>query len=248
MSGHSKWSKIKHQKGVTDAVKGKIFTKMANAIIIAVRQGGGNPDPDTNFKLRMAVDKARLSNMPKDKIERAVERGSGKGEGSQIEETVYEAFGPSGVGIIITAATDSKSRTVAEVKNILERNGGVLAGTGAVSHMFTFVGQITVEKNGKSSDEIMEIAIEAGVEDIEDMGDVIELFTQHNDVHKIKELLTQKNLKVTGFELIYRPIITITVSEKNKAEHLLKLLSGIEEIDDVQKVFSNFDMPEELMG
>lgn len=248
MSGHSKWSKVKHQKGVTDAVKGKIFTKMANAIIIAVRQGGGNPDPESNFKLRMAMDKAHSANMPKDRIERAIERGAGKGEGSQIEETVYEAFGPSGVGMIILAATDSKSRTVAEVKNTLERNGGVLAATGAVSHMFKFVGQISVLKGDKSTDEIMEIALEAGAEDLEDAGDTIELYTVAHDVHKIKELLTGKKLNITGFELVYKPVIIITVNQKDKAEHLLKLLSLVEEIDDVQKVFSNFDMPEELMG
>ncbi|MBI4991336.1 YebC/PmpR family DNA-binding transcriptional regulator [Candidatus Gottesmanbacteria bacterium] len=246
MSGHSKWSKVKHQKETTDAAKGKVFTKFANAITIAVGEGG-SPDPNFNFKLRLAIDKARSYNMPKENIERAIERARGGEEGGTLQEAVYEAFAPGGVGVIIEAATNNKQRTVSELKNILERGGGVLAASGSVSHFFKYVGLITVAKDKKSFDEIMEAAINAGATDISDAGEYVEIFTEPSSLHKIKEALIAFGLSVSSSELDYHPITTIPIEKKETAAQILKLLSAIEDMDDVQKVYANFDIPDEYI-
>jgi YebC/PmpR family DNA-binding regulatory protein len=243
MSGHSKWSKIKHQKEITDAVKGKIFTKIANVISISVREGGG-VDPVSNFKLRLAIEKARAVNMPKEKIERAIERGVGAGNGVQLVEVVYEAIGPEGVGIMIEATTDNKQRTVAMIKTLLDKNGGILAASGAVSHMFSYVGQISVSG---SVDTLMEAALSAGAIDIVESNDIVEIYTQPAELHTVKQSLTNAGIAVNDAELVYRPSMVITVSQRDHAETLLKLLNLLEEADDVQKVFANFDMPEEYL-
>ncbi|MCJ7740380.1 YebC/PmpR family DNA-binding transcriptional regulator [Candidatus Microgenomates bacterium] len=246
MSGHSKWSKIKHQKGATDAVKGKVFTKILRAIYIAVKESG-NADPESNFKLRLAIEKAREANVPKENIERALEKAKGSAEGTNIEEVVYEAFGPGGVGIIILAATENKMRTVAEVKNILDRGGGSLAAMGSVIHFFKYCGSISVAKNGKTYDQIMEEAINIGAEDLEDSGEFVEIYTQPKDLHKLKEALQKTNFTVTHSELVYRPITLVPVEDLGKAKKTLSLLSSLEEIEDVQKVFANFDIPDSYL-
>jgi YebC/PmpR family DNA-binding regulatory protein len=248
MSGHSKWSKIKHQKGTTDAIKGKVFTKMSKAILIAVKEGGGNTDPNFNFKLRLAIDKARHVNMPKENIERAIEKAKGSGSGVVFQEALYEGFGPMGVGLLIKTATDNKQRTVAEIKNVLERNGGSLATSGAVSHFFTFVGLIQVEKRDMTFDHIFEIALTVGAQDLEDEGDQVAIYTDHTDVHTIKEKLTEKGLAVLNAELYYRPSIQIDVNEKTVANRLIHLLDVIEELDDVQKVYSNANVSDEALS
>ncbi len=249
MSGHSKWSKIKHQKEVTDATRGKIFTKLANAIIIAVREGGGITDPVANFRLRLAIEKARSFNMPKEKIERAIERATGKNAENAMEQVVYEAFGPGGVGLIIEAVTNNKQRTVSEVKNILERGGGRLATQGAVSHFFRYMGLLTIEKKGKSFDELFEIAINSGASDIEDLDEeTINVYTEPTSLHKVKEKITEQGIAVSSFELCYRPITIVPVEERSKAEAVLKLISSLEEMEDVHKVYANFDIPEEYLG
>lgn len=245
MSGHSKWSKVKHQKEATDAVKGKAFTKCANAIIIAVKEGGTS-DPESNFKLRLAIEKAREYNMPKDKIEKAIERASGAGEGGSMEQVVYEAFGPGGIGIIIEAVTDNKQRTVSALKNILERSGGVLATTGAVSHMFQYTGLINIPKQNKSFDTLLEQAISAGASDIEDLGESVDIYTTPSDLHKVKSIM-EKQLPINSYELYYRPSVEIRIDDKNKAENILKLISNIEEYEDVHKVYANFDVPDEFL-
>lgn len=247
MSGHSKWSKVKHQKETTDAAKGKIFTKLANAIIIAVKQGGGITDTERNIKLRLAVEKAKNANMPKEKIERAIERGKGNAAEDNLEESVYEGFGPAGVGIMIETASSNKQRTVAELKNILERSGGRLATAGSVAHLFDFVGLITVSKETKSFDEIMEQAINAGAIDLEDLGNTVDIYTHHGDLHKVKETLAGGGLTVTSSELFYRPNTTIPITDKNSAKRILSLLTSLEEIEDVQKVYANFDIPDEFL-
>lgn len=248
MSGHSKWSKVKHQKEATDAVKGKVFTKLANAIIIAVREGGGVTSPETNFKLRLAIERARSANIPKENIERAIQKGKGAVSGEGLSEVVYEAFGPGGVGIIIQAATDNKQRTVAELKNLLERSGGVLATSGAVSHFFEFVGLITLPKGEKSYDEIMEGALNAGATDLEETGQQVEIYTPSHDVHKVKENLVTFGFPVSSFELFYRPKTLIPITDPSTAGRILHLLSTLEERDDVQKVFANFDIPDAYLG
>lgn len=246
MSGHSKWSKVKHQKESTDAVKGKIFTKIANSITLAVKQGGGT-DPSSNFKLRLAIEKARGVNMPKEKIDKAVERGKGKGEESNLEEVVYEVFGPGGVGIIVEAATDSRQRTVSLLKNILERGGGTLAASGAVAHFFNLVGAIGIPKESGTYDGVMERAIEAGASDLEDLGESFEIYTSPSTVHQVKDLLVKGGIKVSSADIIYRAVTTIPVSDRHIWDQLLKLLSSIEDIEDVQKVFSNFDIPDNFL-
>ncbi len=243
MSGHSKWSKIKHQKGATDAAKGKVFTKILRAIYIAVKESG-NADPESNFKLRLAIEKAKEANVPKENIERALVKAKGSAEGANIEEVVYEAFGPGGVGIIILAVTENKLRTVAEVKNILDRGGGSLAGMGAVIHFFKYCGSISVAKNGKTYDQIMEEAINIGAEDLEDSGEYAEIFTQPKDLHKLKEALQKANFTVSHSELVYRPITLVPVQDPGKAKKILSLLSVLEEVEDVQKVFANFEIPD----
>lgn len=247
MSGHSKWSKIKHQKETTDSAKGKIFTKLANAIIIAVKQGGGITDPDDNMKLRFAVEKARQANMPRDKIDRAIERGGGKGIEDNLEEAVYEGFGPAGVGIMIETAGNNRQRTVADLKNILERHSGRLATSGSVAHFFQNVGQVTVAKGNRTYDEVMEKAIDAGAIDLEDANDTVEIYTQHSDLHQVKEALAKNGLIISSFELIYRPNTTVLISDRNVAKKILGLLSSLEDMDDVQKVYANFDIPDEFI-
>jgi YebC/PmpR family DNA-binding regulatory protein len=247
MSGHSKWSKIKHQKGVTDVVKGKIFTKLANAIIVSVKQGGGITDPEMNYKLRLAIEKAKAMNVPKENIERAIEKGKGTGPGQEMHEVIYEAYGPKGVGIIIEATTNNKQRTVADIKNLLDKGGGVLAASGAVSYLFDLVGMLEVSKNGKTYDEIMEIALNSEAEDLSDNGNFVDIYTNHSDLHKVKEKIS-KLLDVSSFELVYRPKNLVRISEKADADKILKLLSVLEENEDVQKVHANFDMPDEFIS
>lgn len=246
MSGHSKWSKVKHQKEATDAVKGKIFTKMANAIIIAVGHGGGT-DPASNFKLRLAIDRARSVNMPREKIDRAIERGKGTGTQEVLEELLYEAFGPSGVGILIETATNNKQRTVAELKNILDRSGGHLAQIGTVTHMFEHGGLIRVGRSGKTADELMEAAIQCGAIDIDVDGSEAEIFTTAESVHEVKVKLEELGIPVSSFELYFRPRVAIPLSDRPTAEKLLRLLSTLEEFEDVQKVCANFDIPDEYL-
>ncbi len=246
MSGHSKWSKIKHQKQTTDAAKGKIFTKFSNAIMIAVREGGGS-DPASNFKLRLVMEKARSFNMPKDNIQRAIDKASGNNNANQMQEVVYEAFGPGGVGIIIEAVTDNKQRTVSEIKNHLERNGGILASTGAVSHFFNHVGLINIKKETKTFDEIMEKALECNAIDLVENEEGIEVYTAPVDLHKIKEALLTFGFTVFDAALIYKPVNFIPVTDKAIAQHVLKLLSTIEELDDVHNVYANFDIPDQFM-
>ncbi|OGG15573.1 hypothetical protein A3D77_02655 [Candidatus Gottesmanbacteria bacterium RIFCSPHIGHO2_02_FULL_39_11] len=238
MSGHSKWSKVKHQKETTDAVKGKIFTKMSSAIMIAVKEGGGG-DPNSNFRLRLAIEKAKSHNMPKENIERAIEKAVKAGSEGGMEQHVYEAFAPGGVGIIIEATTDNKQRTVSEIKNTLERHGGVLASSGSVSHLFDYVGFIEVTKTGKTFDQIMEIALDAGAIDLSDQEKAVDIYTSHDHLHKIKEELVKKGLTVTESELIYKAVSIVSIENPNQMKKTEELLQILEERDDVAAVFAN---------
>lgn len=247
MAGHSKWAKVKHQKAVTDVVKGRIFTKLANAIIVAVREGGGG-DPESNFRLRLAIEKARAANMPKEKIESAIERGSGGSGSSQFETKLYEAFGPGGVGIIIESTTDNRQRTVAELKNILDKNGGVLASSGAVMHMFSFVGYIQIPKKGLNSNDIFDAAVNAGAEDFSEGGEDIEIFTAHGDLHKVKHQLSALNVPIGMCELTYRPTLHVSITDQSQAKALLKLLHLLEDAEDTQHIYANYDMSDEYFA
>lgn len=241
MSGHSKWSKVKHQKESTDATKGKIFTKIANAITIAVRQGGGITDPSSNFRLRLAIDKAKSYNIPKENINRSIEKATKGGDGEELSEVIYEAFTPQGVGLMIQAATDNKKRTVAEIKNLLERSGGVLATSGAVSHLFELVGQIVI-KSQKTYDEIFELILESNALDLSREDDIFAITTFPNDLHKVKEILEKKSIEIISADLNYRAKTTVELADQNTLEKTLQLINSLEERDDVQKVFANLEV------
>lgn len=247
MSGHSKWSKVKHQKEASDVTKGKIFTKLANAITIGVKQGGGIVDTNSNIKLRLAIEKAKEFNMPKEKIAKAIERGTGSAKENDIEEVVYEAFGPQGVGIIIETTTENNQRTVANIKNTLERNNGRLGSSGSVSYLFEYVGMIKISKNGKSFENIMQAAIDSGAQDIEDGDEAVEIFTTPRDLHKVKEALIKIGLSVTSAKLYYRPKTTIAIQNSVIAKQILSLIHFLEELEEVQKVYANCDIAAGLL-
>lgn len=240
MSGHSKWATIKRQKGVNDAKRGQLFTKLANAITIAVRQGGGNTDPDFNASLRLAVDKAKASNMPKENIERAVQKGAGGAGGVELDEVLYEGFGQGGAGLLIEAVTDKKQRTVAEVKNIIEKNGGTMAGQGAVSYLFQRAGEIIVSKNGKTADEILSVALEFSVSDFEEDDEVVYLYTEPSNLSTAKKGIESSGLAVEEAGIIYKPTTRMSV-DPEVADKVMSLIEKLEEMDDVQKVYTNLE-------
>lgn len=249
MSGHSKWTQIKRQKGVTDIKRGQAFTKLANAITIAVREGGGITDPNQNFRLRLTIEKARTINMPKDNIERAIERGRGKGGmGEGFSEVVYEGFGPGGVALIVEAATDNKLRTTSEVKNLFDKNNANLGIPGAVSYMFQKKGLVTVSKDGKTLDDIFLIAADVGAEDVEDAADAVIIYTKFEDLMKVKDQLSKNGLKVLEAELTRKPVTTVSITDREAAQKTLSFIEKLESLDDVQKVYSNFDIPDTIMS
>jgi len=247
MSGHSKWSTIKRQKGATDIKRGQVFTKMGNAITIVVRESGSS-DPTTNFKLRLAIDQARSANMPKENIARAIERGLGKGgDGGQLESVVYEGYGPGKVALIIEATTDNKNRTTSEIKGVIEHGGGTFVSPGAVSWMFSEEGLITVPKNGKSMDEFLDLAIEAGAEDVVEAGNVVEIYTKPQSLESVKKVLIEKGLNPSSVEISKKPSTIVAISDTAIAKKILDLMEKLEALDDVAKVYSNFDIPDELL-
>lgn len=248
MSGHSKWSTIKRQKGANDAKRGQAFTKLSKAISMAIRESGGNTDPDTNFRLRLAIDAARGANMPKDTIERAMVRATGKAE-AEMFEVVYEGFGPSGVSVIVEAITDNKQRTTPEIKTLFDKSGGTLGVQGSVSYQFVQKGQITVSKNGKSLDEIFLLAADDGAEDVEDGGEAeVHIYTLADGLSAMRKALTEQGLVATGAEIIYRPIVYKQISGSEQVEKVVSFMEKLEDHDDVQKVYANFEIVENSLG
>lgn len=238
MSGHSKWATIKRQKGVNDAKRGQLFTKLANAMTIAVKQGGGNTDPNFNAGLRLSVDKAKAANMPKDSIDRAIQKGAGGAGGVELDEVLYEGFAPGGVALLVEAVTDKKQRTVAEVKNTIEKNGGTMAGQGAVGYLFQKAGEIIVPKEGKSSDDILSIALDNNVSDLEDESEAAILYTEPGQLQAVKKGLEEGGLHVEEASLVYRPLSRMNV-DIGVEEKVLNLIEKLEDMDDVQKVYTN---------
>ncbi|HSW97934.1 MAG TPA: YebC/PmpR family DNA-binding transcriptional regulator [Candidatus Saccharimonadales bacterium] len=238
MSGHSKWATIKRQKGANDAKRGVLFTKLSNAISVAVRQGGGVGDPNQNFKLRLAVDAARAANMPKENIERAIARASGK-EGKAFEEVMYEGFGPGGISVIVEAATDNKNRTTPEVKSAFEKNGGTLGQMGSVAYQFQLIGRITLPKGAKTLEEIFMEAAEVGAQDIEEGEDEVYIYAEPGVLGKIRDMFLQNGYTITATELIRKPITTIDIEDEEILTKIAAFLDRIEEMDDVQKVYAN---------
>lgn len=240
MSGHSKWSTIKRQKGAADAKRGATFTKISNAITIAVKSGGGVGDPDQNPRLRLAVEMARSANMPKDNIERAIGRATAKGAG-ELSEVIYEGFAPGGVSVMVEAVTDNTNRTTSEVKSLFSKSGASFAQPGAVSYQFEQTGEIYINKNGKDIDEIFMTAADLGANDVEDRGDEVVVFTNVSDLSKIKESLSQLGFEITSADISRKPKSTMKV-EGEEMDKIINFLSLLESMDDVQKVYSNLEI------
>ena len=246
MSGHSKWSSIKRQKGVNDVKRGAIFTKMGREIAVAARQGGG--DIDGNFRLRLAVEKARAANMPLDTIKRAIEKATGGGDAEQYEEIVYEGYGPGGVAVLVEAATDNRNRTVADVRSIFSRAGGQLAGSGAVAWQFEPRGLVTVPRDrGVDADEVALLAIDAGADDVDTDANPLEIFTAPGDLERVRRSLEGAGVKVESAESAMVAKQTVEL-DAGKARQALRLIELLEDLDDVQRVTANFEIPEEVFA
>ncbi|MFO7773233.1 MAG: YebC/PmpR family DNA-binding transcriptional regulator [Dehalococcoidia bacterium] len=237
MSGHSKWAQIKRQKGVADARRGQLFTKLAREIIVAVRQGGSNPE--SNFQLRLAVQKARDNNMPSDNIERAIKRGSGESEASALTEVKLEGYGPGGIAILVEALTDNRNRTIQEVRRVFTRHGGNLGESGCVSWLFENRGVITVASDDRDPEAIALRAIDAGAEDVKTEKDYVEIYTQPQDLEEVRKVIEEKE-NVISAELSLAPKTTVLLDE-DKAVQALNFLDQLEELEDVQRVSSNVD-------
>lgn len=245
MAGHSKWHNIRHKKARMDAKRGQIFTKLIREITVAARQGGG--DPEFNPRLRMAIEKAKEHNMPMENIERAIKRGTGELEGVTYEEVTYEGYGPEGVAIIVECLTDNRNRTTGEVRHIFSKYGGNLGTTGCVSFLFEEKGVIQVPKSEYTEEEIFEKAIEAGAEDVITEDDYYEIRTEPKELYAVKEALENMGVKIEKAELTKIPTTTVEIKDEETAVKLMKLLDALEDNDDVQKVYANFDMSSQLM-
>jgi YebC/PmpR family DNA-binding regulatory protein len=251
MSGHSKWSTIKRQKGVTDIKRGQTFTKIANAITIAVKLGGSG-DPNSNPRLRMTLEGAKTVNMPNDNIKRAIERGLGKGK-EALEEVTYEGFGPGQVAFIVEGVTDNRLRTNQEVRSIFERNGGAMAGQGAVSYMFEKKGEIRVKSpESRNKDEAMLELIDMGADDVEDYEEEgIQKFLVYTDGSELNTMgtkITQAGYQLESQDLIMKPTTTQTITDRELAEKVIAFAEKLEDNDDIQKVYSNFDIDDQMMS
>jgi len=244
MSGHSKWSSIKHKKGATDARRGKIFSKLIKEITVAARLGGG--DPATNPRLRTAIQAAKSENMPKDNIERAIKRGTGELEGVSYEESVYEGYGPGGAAIFIESLTDNKNRAVADIRHIITKAGGNLGTSGCVAWMFEKKGYIVIEGHAVDEDTLMEIAIDAGAEDVREDNSNYEIITAVQDFETVKSAIDNMSIPYIDAEITMLPQSTVNLEGKD-AEQIVKLMESLEDCDDVQKVYTNADIPEELI-
>jgi len=245
MAGHSKWANIRHRKAAQDAKRGKIYTKLAREITVAAREGGG--DPEKNPRLRAAIEKARKFNMPKENIERAIKRGTGELKGETYEEVTYEGYGPGGVAIIVKCLTDNRNRTASEVRHVFSKHGGNLGTSGCVSYLFERKGVITVPADKFDEETVMMAAIEAGAEDVVNEDGKFVVYTEPTELEAVRKGLIDAGVEVEEAKLDLIPTTTTRV-EGETAQKVLKLLMALEELDDVQEVYSNFDMPEEVMN
>ncbi len=246
MSGHSKWASIKHKKAAIDAKRGQLFTKLIKELTAAARSGGGNTE--TNIRLRTAIGKAKESNMPSDNIDKAVKRGTGELPGVTYEEATYEGYGPAGIAIMLDVVTDNKNRTTAELRNIMSKKGGNLASAGAVSFLFQKKGYIVIEKSAVEEDKLMNIALDAGAEDLKtDDPKVYEITTQPHDLETVKAAIEQKKIPIQSAEATMLPMTTIKITDKATANAIFTLMDALEEHEDVQHVYANFDIPDELI-
>ncbi len=245
MSGHSKWSTIKRQKGAADARRGALFTKLSREIILAARQGGG--DPTANFKLRLAIQRAKAQNVPNDNIERAIAKATGAGSDEQLDEITYEGYGPGGIAILVSALTDNRNRTVAEVRHRFSRAGGNLGETGSVGWQFEAKGVITIPMNGKDPDEIALQAIDAGADDVQVQGESVEVQTEPASLESVRKALESAGLEIENADFAMVPRATVELDEK-AAHQALRLLDSLEDLEDVQRVYSNADFSDEVLS
>ncbi len=244
MSGHSKWSSIKHKKGAADAKRGKIFSRLIKEVTVAARLGGG--DPVGNPRLRSAIQAAKAENMPKDNIERAIKKGSGALEGTSYEEANYEAYGPGGVAVLIDCLTDNKNRTVADIKHIFDRHGGNIGEPGCVCWMFEKKGLIVFEKDDVDEERLLELALEAGAEDVKEQDTEFEVITEPTDFEPVKEAFNNAGLNYILSEMSMIPQNTVCLEGK-KAQQMLALMEALEDHDDISHVYANFDIPDNIM-
>ena len=246
MSGHSKWATIKHKKGALDAKRGKLFSKLARLIITAARKGGG--DPDMNLHLRYAIDKAKAVNMPKDTIEKAIKRATGETEGVTFESIQYEGYGPSGVALVVEVLTDNRNRTSPEIKRIFEKHGASFGTPGCVGWMFHKKGLITVSADKVNEDDLMELALGAGADDMQNTGKLYEITCEPVAYEGLKKALEEKAIPIETAEISMVPQTTVTISDEHTAKKIITLMEAFEDHDDVQNAYSNFNIPEEVMA
>jgi YebC/PmpR family DNA-binding regulatory protein len=244
MSGHSKWSTIKRKKGAEDAKRGKLFTKIGREIVIAIREGG--PDPETNFKLRLVIDKARQANMPKDNIERSIRRGAGSEKGEDLEHILYEGYGPGGTALMVQALTDNRNRAVADIRRAFSRSGGNLGENGCVAWMFEQKGYITIPLNGHNPDNLFDLAVDAGADDVVIGEDVVEVFAEVADFQAVQEALAGASIDMDVAELSMIPKTTASL-EPQVGIKVMSLVDALEELEDVEKVYTNLDVSDELV-
>lgn len=244
MAGHSKWANIKHKKAASDAVKGKIFSKIAKEIMVAARSGG---DPTANITLRALIQKARGVNMPADNITRAIKKGTGELEGAVMEEIIYEGYAPGGVALVVQALSDNKNRTASEVRNVFTKNGGNLAGAGSVMRSFRRRGLFVVAAEGVTEDRLLEVGLDAGAEDVKREGDVFEVLCEPAQFGALSDALAAAHIKTESGEITMIPDTYLPVTDKDQAAALIKFVQALEELDDVQNVYANFDIPDAIM-
>ena len=245
MSGHSKWATIRHKKGAADAKRGKIFTKLIKELMVAARMGGGNPEG--NPRLRAALLAAKAENMPKDNIDRAIKKGTGELEGVNYEEFAYEGYGPAGVAVLVDIMTDNRNRAASEVRHIFSRNSGNLGEAGCVAWMFNKKGSIVFDKKAIPEEELIELALEAGAEDVKDQEDQFEIITSPEDFLNVKAAFDEKGLNYELAEITMSPQTTVRIEDTKTAQQLLRLMDALEDADDVQHVYANFDIPDQII-
>jgi YebC/PmpR family DNA-binding regulatory protein len=246
MSGHSKWANIKHKKGRADAARGKVFSKIAKEMTVAARLGGG--DPAGNITLRMLISKAKGVNMPNENIDRAIKKGTGELEGGALEELMYEAYAPGGVGVIVEALTDNKNRAASEIRNVFTKNGANMAQQGAVSRSFQRKGQIYVDAAGIEEDRLMDIVLEAGAEDMSRDGDQFEVITAFGDYAAVANALSEAGITAASSELTMLPDLPMQITDKDQAQKLMRLVDVLEDLDDVQNVYGAFEIDDAILA
>lgn len=245
MAGHSKWANIKHRKAAQDAKKGKVFTKVAREITVAAKEGGG--DPDMNPRLRLALDKAKAVNLPKDNVERAIKKGTGEGNEASYEDVTYEGYGPGGVAILVKTLTDNRNRTVAEVRSTLTKKGGSMGEAGCVAWIFEQKGLLEIAKDKADEEKLLEEALEAGAEDVVDDGDVFAVYCEYSDFMDVKTALEEKGYSFEFAEITMKPKNSVPVNAEDLRK-LMNITDALEDLDDVQEVYSNFEADDEVMS